>query len=150
MPAYETVSYCWGDSTVCSVICLDGALVDCPASAAPALTALRFPDSNRTLWIDAICINRSNPEEKSQQVVLMSEVYRGTRQNLVYLGEGDDSIGPAREAIELVLRDIRRETRDLETMLDHLYDENEVFWYSSTGLDVTFDTQALLPFYSGP
>ena len=39
------------------------------------------------LWIDQICINQSNVNERNQQVRLMSEVYREARCVIVWLGD---------------------------------------------------------------
>lgn len=38
------------------------------------------------LWADAICINQSDPEEKSFQVPLMSEIYQNAKGTVGYVG----------------------------------------------------------------
>ena len=39
-----------------------------------------------TVWADAICINQNNNEERSQQVLLMGEIYRRAKQVVIELG----------------------------------------------------------------
>ena len=53
------------------------------------------------IWIDAICINQSNNEEKSQQVAMMGEIYSGAAEVLVWLGE--DAFDDAATATEFLL-----------------------------------------------
>ena len=42
-------------------------------------------------WIDALCINQQDDDEKSQQVALMREIYSSAKQVLVNLGPIDDN-----------------------------------------------------------
>ncbi|KAI1277887.1 heterokaryon incompatibility protein-domain-containing protein [Xylaria sp. FL0933] len=58
---------------------------------ATALRHLRHQDEARILWIDAICIDQSNLEEKSSQVAIMGEVYKHARQVIVWLGSATDN-----------------------------------------------------------
>lgn len=44
---------------------------------------------DRILWIDAICINQNDHEERSSQVAMMSLVYTGASQVCVWIGEDD-------------------------------------------------------------
>ncbi len=46
--------------------------------------------SEDRIWIDAICINQSDLNERSAQVRLMSELYRIAKAVYVWLGEGED------------------------------------------------------------
>jgi len=74
---YEAISYTWGESTQTNTIFLnDGRekLVignNCYA----ALRRLRLVDEDRTVWIDAVCINQEDPYERGHQVRMMSDVY---------------------------------------------------------------------------
>jgi hypothetical protein len=45
----------------------------------------------RLVWIDALCINQSDDEEKTEQVRRMGEVYAQAKQVIVYLGRADAS-----------------------------------------------------------
>ncbi|KAK3650943.1 hypothetical protein LTR56_005994 [Elasticomyces elasticus] len=88
---YETVSYCWNDPKKRTNIFLDGKLFRVHASAVQALLRVRLTDRPRVLWIDGICINQQDNNERSAQVHMMGDIYARSSRNLVYLGEADDS-----------------------------------------------------------
>jgi hypothetical protein len=43
------------------------------------------------IWIDALRINQQNLTERTQQVSLMTRIYRQAKQVLVWLGREDDT-----------------------------------------------------------
>lgn len=57
-----------------------------------ALKSLRQMDEDIILWIDAICINQNNNEEKGQQVGQMRLVYESAEEVIIWLGESDANI----------------------------------------------------------
>jgi hypothetical protein len=59
----------------------------------------------RTIWVDAICIDQSNPDERSQQVQLMGQIYRNAQRVLVWLGHSDAEFGGNFEFAVLMLED---------------------------------------------
>ncbi|GME52847.1 hypothetical protein BP6252_11115 [Neofusicoccum parvum] len=92
-PAYEALSYTWGDGALTGHIQLfdpTGASaggMPVTANCHSALNCLRKADSSRTLWIDSICINQSLDPERTQQLGLMSQIYSQASRVVVYLGE---------------------------------------------------------------
>lgn len=52
-----------------------------------ALRYIRYEDTPRPVWIDAICIDQSNLEERAQQVRLMREIYQHSARTIAWLGE---------------------------------------------------------------
>ena len=80
--AYEAVSYVWGPLEVRSsiqVLCRDDTSeLEIPRNLASALRRFRDLSSNRILWVDSICINQDDDDERSQQVRLMGQIYRRT------------------------------------------------------------------------
>lgn len=56
-PVYNTLSYIWGDPHNISFIKLNGQDFPVTANLEVALQNLREEQVERTLWIDAICIN---------------------------------------------------------------------------------------------
>jgi hypothetical protein len=89
-PAFEALSYAWGDSTVVESILLDDQVFKVTFSAWSALKALRYEDRPRILWIDAICINQDNLDERASQVKLMGTIYRKASSVRVWLGLDHD------------------------------------------------------------
>lgn len=108
--SYETVSYAWGNPNDRTPIYIDGRLVDIPSSAHRALRRMQNPSRERTLWIDAVCINQSDKVERSNQVALMSEVYSSSAGNLVWLGEANETTEKALASIQCMCIASRRST----------------------------------------
>lgn len=91
-PKYEALSYCWGDPTVKHSIQINGKPLPVTHSLYYALHHLRQPNESRYLWIDAICINQQDLDERSQQVGLMRQIYNQASHVVVWLGpEADNS-----------------------------------------------------------
>ena len=51
-----------------------------------ALQALRQVEGSRTLWVDAICVNLADIEEKNDQVLRMPQIFFRADGGVVYLG----------------------------------------------------------------
>ena len=67
-PEYETISYTWGESTERKTIIVDNFRLEVPVSAERAIRRMRLRDRSRVLWIDAICVNQADTNEKNHQV----------------------------------------------------------------------------------
>lgn len=52
-----------------------------------ALKRLRQLTQNRRLWVDFICINQADPEERAEQVTKMTEIYSAAESVHVWLGK---------------------------------------------------------------
>ena len=147
---YESISYSWGNPKVLSEIEIDGIRTKMPASSVAAVRRMRLPNRERVLWIDAICINQADLDERSQQVAFMKDIYSNSRGNLIYLGEEEATTEAAVRSVEAVLREARRETDNFRNFGSTVFDratglENT----SKTGIRESFliDTNALDKFY---
>jgi hypothetical protein len=90
-PKYDAVSYCWGEDLTSTVINCDGADLRIRKSLSTALPYLaNRPKSARPLWIDAICLNQEDNEEKAIHVPLMHKIYKCAARTIVWLGEPDE------------------------------------------------------------
>lgn len=94
-PAFHALSYVWGTDAGKTRLHIDDHAVPITSSLAAALHHLRSHhyDSlelhSLPLWVDAICINQADPEERGHQVRLMGEIYRQAYRVLSWIGEGD-------------------------------------------------------------
>jgi hypothetical protein len=90
--AYEAVSYCWGQPVFShSLWCNDHtSFLLITENVDAMLRHFRKPARVRFLWIDAICLNQADNMEKSQQVQLMGDIYRGAARVDIWLGVPDD------------------------------------------------------------
>ncbi|KAF5714153.1 heterokaryon incompatibility OR [Fusarium globosum] len=91
-PRFEALSYAWGDDTTKYLLKCSGQNICVWANLHDALLDLRHPTRNRVLWIDALCINQVDNDEKSKQIRLMHEIYSQAQEVLIYLGKSDDSV----------------------------------------------------------
>jgi hypothetical protein len=64
-PTYEALSYVWGSATTSHVILCNGAELRITQNLHTALLQLCYPDCNRTIWADGICINQENIPERT-------------------------------------------------------------------------------------
>lgn len=82
---YEAVSYTWGEPQMQDTISFDGQQLPITLHLSQLLRDLRLPDSDRILWIDAICINQDDTAERGSQVQQMGQVYRNARRVLFFI-----------------------------------------------------------------
>lgn len=107
-PEYEALSYTWadmsGDSTKCKSIYLgDGwDIFPIAANCEAALKRLRRNNWDRIIWVDAICIDQADTDERTHQVGMMQYIYATAESVIIYLGdapvEQDDFATLARRA----------------------------------------------------
>jgi hypothetical protein len=97
-PKYEDLSYTWDIDTQLALPVLSSYLIKISNRffhVAPnlyfALRRLRASDQPRTLWIDALCVNQEDNNEKGQQVQIMSKIYAKAERVVIWLGEGEAS-----------------------------------------------------------
>lgn len=104
IPEYEALSYVWGEPQLSRLIWVGDKILPVTKNLDAALENLRYLDKPRTLWIDAICINQSDLDERSQQVLLMKNIYRDASQVLIWLGLQDQDSDLAFDLLESVYR----------------------------------------------
>jgi hypothetical protein len=86
-PSYEALSYTWGTQQQTEpIIIVDGKSVRVRENLWLALENLRQPFEHRILWVDAICIDQNNIEERNRQVRLMPFIYQRAQSVAVWLG----------------------------------------------------------------
>jgi hypothetical protein len=113
---YEALSYCWGvseqpgtiyvTSAPSSGVSAEGQPLQVPASLIPFLYRTRahplYKDETRLLWIDSICINQNDNDEKNAQVANMREIYVLAKHTIIWLGtEADQSSEALKYAFKL-------------------------------------------------
>lgn len=86
-PRYEALSYVWGDPQVTKPIMVNGLDFPVTTNLLLALRYLRRQDEARTFWIDAICINQRDIQERNQQVTRMTAIYRHAHKVVLWVGE---------------------------------------------------------------
>ena len=97
---YTALSYVWGNPALVKTMICNGKHFAITKNLGLALHHLRRSDVSIMLWVDQICINQDDLQEKSQQVVLMGTIYQRAWSTLVWLGEEADN---SDEAIDTLL-----------------------------------------------
>jgi ankyrin repeat protein len=83
---YEALSYTWGGIEKTDNIMINGSRAYVTQNLYLALQYLRFKDQDRVLWIDAICIDQDNIEERGHQVRQMADIYKEAERVIIWLG----------------------------------------------------------------
>jgi hypothetical protein len=58
------------------------------------------------VWIEAICINQADDQEKSHQVAMMGDVYENASNVLIWLGDEDSTTESGYQAINTILNSL--------------------------------------------
>ena len=88
---YQALSYEWGlPSDDDPIILMDSFPVRIRTNLHEALKMIRLPDGDVWMWIDALCINQEDPQERGHQVSMMDGIYSSAEIVIVWLGEARD------------------------------------------------------------
>jgi len=102
-PTYNALSYVWGDQSNPICIKLNGCLFPVGINLYLALRRLRSlaKDVPAVYWVDAICINQKDDEERGHQVSMMRNIFEGANEVSVWLGEAAEGSALAMGLIRL-------------------------------------------------
>lgn len=105
-PSYHALSYAWGDTdrtkSVSIVVGEEQYIQKVTDNLYTALKYLRSTDRVRTLWIDAVCIDQENVEERSAQVTRMADIHRSASKVIIWLGPAADNSEIAMETLRSI------------------------------------------------
>ncbi|PMD45966.1 HET-domain-containing protein, partial [Hyaloscypha variabilis F] len=131
-PKYLALSYRWGGTG--RQILVNGKPFTVTDNLEIALQHLRKDWEPLTLWVDAICINQQDTEEKTQQVQQMTDIYRRAKQVLIWLGPAADGSDQVMDNLQLISQvcqrqDLRKSMRDIRAASSLASTRN---WWSRT------------------
>lgn len=88
-PTYTAISYTWGDPTLVTVVLVNEKRLEVRRNCEDVLSK---PCLNKGgyFWIDAICINQADKDEKSSQVASMGDVFKDATQTLACVGRNEN------------------------------------------------------------
>ncbi|KAF3007828.1 hypothetical protein E8E13_010645 [Curvularia kusanoi] len=87
-PDYTALSYVWGDARVTRPVVVNGHTIEVTSNLADALLRLQNGRAQK-LWVDALCINQKDDEEKSHQVQQMCDIYKNAKEVVAWLNPGN-------------------------------------------------------------
>src|SRR4051812_20299048 len=96
-PPYEALSYTWQidqswtndedpEPPPRPVKC-NGQLLEVSRNLYHALAEFRRRQKLTPIWVDRICINQDDPDEKDQQISMMDKIYTSAQKVIVWLGK---------------------------------------------------------------
>ena len=112
---YEALSYVWGDWADPHQICVKNAQDKfygtfwVTKNLFTALLRLRDADLPRTVWIDAICINQKDLNERASQVQIMARIYAYAMSVTIWLGEAEND---SSKVLDLMRRIVADDSKD--------------------------------------
>lgn len=89
---YDALSYVWGDPLEKININIDGKILPVTVNLFQALNGLLSKVGPRRLWIDAICVNQEDLNERSRQIRLMGRIYKQSGNVPISLGQNKTDI----------------------------------------------------------
>ncbi|KAI1271093.1 heterokaryon incompatibility protein-domain-containing protein [Xylaria sp. FL0933] len=90
-PTYRCVSYTWGDPKDTTCIRVNGRGMRIWQNCKDVLRQFHWHSgADRYIWVDAICINQTDPHEKNIQVAMMGAIYQKAELVLACLGAHDE------------------------------------------------------------
>ncbi|KAI1748045.1 heterokaryon incompatibility protein-domain-containing protein [Xylaria castorea] len=95
-PEYVALSYVWGSATPTFDLRVDETTISVRSNVFHALQHIRAIQGEIEAiprdcywWIDSICINQADEDERGQQVAIMGEIYERSKHVVVFLGKPD-------------------------------------------------------------
>lgn len=77
---YEALSYVWGPTILTMKISVSGKPVYVTEQLYHAMKHLRNRDKPRLIWIDALCIDQNDPDDRARQVSQMRRIYESAKE----------------------------------------------------------------------
>jgi hypothetical protein len=91
-PKFDALSYVWGPPAAGYYqLSCGSATLSVSRNCYSALWHLRKKLGTFCIWIDAVCIDQENVQEKEQQIGLMGEIYANAYEVYIWLGKGDSA-----------------------------------------------------------
>lgn len=105
---YTALSYRWGDpKDLGSPVDVSGHEIQITKSLEQILLHIRKPDHSVMMWIDQICINQKDNDDKATQIPLMSKIYGRALNTLVWLTPSPDfpmDVNPFRHFYDFAIK----------------------------------------------
>ncbi|KAL6875837.1 HET domain-containing protein [Trichoderma longibrachiatum] len=107
---YEALSYVWGSPEKPYTLYIDEKSMPITANLHEALLRLRNRMIERVIWIDAVCIDQSNVDERGEQIQHMAEIYSKASRVILWLGEAADESDQALKRIRMAADEDQQES----------------------------------------
>lgn len=99
-PFYRCLSYIWGENTTTQDILVNSRLLGVRQNLHDFLALAATRKVRTSLWMDTICIDQEDLDERAQQVQNMGDIYGSAHQVIIWLNRTID-LGPLHRYSEL-------------------------------------------------
>jgi hypothetical protein len=113
-PRYIGLSYTWGDPQARRPILVGDKIFHATENLAIALEHLQEEDKTDIFWIDALCIDQNNSNEKSIQVRRMGNIFASAALVVAWLGSAADESDLVLQELENYHKDAPRWSNQLD------------------------------------
>lgn len=104
-PAYLAISYVWGDRSIVGHFEShhrgQGRRIPYNKGILDIINTILACGTTLYLWIDALCINQDDLNERASQVAMMGTIFSKARQVVAFIGEADEMSNTAMEFLLL-------------------------------------------------
>jgi len=112
-PRFVALSYVWGNPTITEEINVNGYTMEVTTNLALALRLVwESRTTSKRLWIDAVCINQADSEERNHQVSLMKIIYSSAEIVIGWIGEANEQIVRGMRSMAQVANTLRNLSGD--------------------------------------
>jgi hypothetical protein len=148
LPTYETISYVWGDAKRHGAVHIGNQKLSVPWSTEVVLRRMRRTEIERPVWIDSLCIDQTDDDDRNYQVQLMCDIYSNTVTNLIWLGNDTGEAEEVFQAMRGLYNEARSATRDFDTFKDTVWPG----WFEAYGppSTVEFSAERIAAFFDLP
>lgn len=123
---YKALSYTWKggtESTQQYIYCEDLGKIGVMPNLHAVLRRLRHATDVVILWIDWLCIDQDNTEERTHQVGMMRDIYANSTEVIIWLGSGGETDVSNRPIIEFWGDD--RDIQHISNHLERMYSQKQ-------------------------
>ena len=127
-PEYKALSYTWGSKLDPKTIHVNGRPFVVRQNLHAFLEVCRTLDDRPWIWIDQICINQADEDEKGTQVQMMDAIFGRASETYVWLGTDPDD-GVVADLVNQVVPKYRAEVQNQQCEDDHvLVQKHQEYW----------------------
>ncbi|KAF2965631.1 hypothetical protein GQX73_g7923 [Xylaria multiplex] len=99
-PAYNVLSYAWGDPSKTRHIKLDGKDIEVAESLESALQHFRHQEKPQLVWVDPLCIDHRNGQNRGSSPEYLRYISSGAKRIIIWLGNKYDDAEEVFEFLE--------------------------------------------------
>jgi hypothetical protein len=136
LPEYTALSYCWGSCDDTRSVFVNAIERQVTRNLYDALERLHHKQISR-LWVDALCINQEDNQEKGHQVQLMKLIYSRAKSVIAWIGKSSADSSQAMAAL-------KRMPAESSRARDTIWEKLEIFLLALIGNESGLSRNLLL------